>query len=178
MPPIVNHASASSALSPGLADACHRAAVWSRVELIALAVSRGCRHYAGFSPAAATARPPELPHEVLGCALLRGPADADTFRAIRVGAMVLSDPDNQPEAMAEAAHYFGVESRLVHLARVGLKSDSQPDFWAEILERVPATESRDDIAFLPGASRFSIENPKPGAGGAGSRVWLRTNHRR
>ena len=174
----MNHAPALHAVSRRLVEACHRAEAWSRDELIALAVARGCRHYAGFAPTAQAVPQTELPHEVLGCALLRGPADAETFRAIRAGAMVLSDPGNSPAAMAEAAHFFGVESRLVHLARVGLKADCATDFWTAILALVPATESHDDLAFLPGASRLSVECPRPGANGSPIRVWLRTNHPR
>jgi hypothetical protein len=161
-----------------LAESCQRAEAWSRDELLALAVARGCRPYASFAPAAQVIPQPELPHEILGCALLRGAADAETFRSIRVGAMVLADLSNSPETMAGAAHFFGVEDRLAHLARLGFAVDIEKDFWADILARLPCAENQGDDFFLPGASRLSFETPRTGPRGAASRVWLRTHHRR
>ncbi len=65
-----------------------------RRKLLAIAVARGCDQYAPLWPELRPKDDLTLPKEVLGCALLRGPADEETFQSIRCGAMVLSDLGN------------------------------------------------------------------------------------
>ena len=101
--------------------ACRAAGRLARDELIGIAIARGCRHYAAFVPPELVKDRPDLPHEVLGCALLVGPQDVETFRGIRVGAMILSDAGNSAHTMADAAAAFDVTARLLHIARIGQK---------------------------------------------------------
>ena len=150
----------------------------SREELIGIAVARGCYHYAGFSDASLVEERPDLPHEVLGCALLRGPADVDTFKSIRVGAMVLSDLGNDPSAISAAAIIPGVEGRVAHIARVALNVGDRPDFWQTVLKDLPPEDDAFEAAFLPGITRFRTECPKTSPGRCSSFVWLRTSYER
>lgn len=149
----------------------------TREQLLCVAVARGCRHYAPLLPAgAAPLDVPGLSHEVLGAALLQGPADAGTFQAIRCGAMVLSDLGNSGPAILEASTHFGVAHRLAHLARLGLEADRHPEFWTAILNALPPVAGEEN--FLPGISRFTSETRMAGPGRGSVRTWLRTHYRR
>lgn len=150
-----------------------RDAALSRETLMGIAVARGCRHYAPLVPGGmASTASHDLPHEVLGAALLRGPTDAATFQAIRCGAMVLSDLGNSARRIGEAADYFGVAHRVAHIARLALEADTHPDYWTTLLALLPAAEA--ETEFLPGVSRFVSETRMTGFGGGPARVWLRT----
>jgi hypothetical protein len=143
-----------------------------RVQLMRIAVARGCRHHGPLLPAnVAPADVAGLPHEMLGAALLRGPADADTFQAIRCGAMVLSDLGNSPTRIAEAAEAFSVAHRVAHL---GLEFDSHPDFWRTILDALPPVAGEEQ--FLPGVSRLTSETRLSGPERKPARIWLRTHY--
>ena len=147
----------------------------SRNALLRIAVARGCRHYAPLLPPEATpGNVPDLPHEVLGAALLRGASDAATFQAIRCGAMILSDLGNSPERLGEAGEQFGVTCRIAHLARLGLLADQHPGFWTAVQNALPP--SADGDPFLPGVSRLTSETRMAGPGQKPSRVWLRTHY--
>ena len=155
---------------------CRAAAELSRDELRAVALARGCSHYAPLWPELAPADRTDLPHEVLGCALLRGAATAETFQSIRCGAMVLSDLGNAPELVAAAAAQLGVSSRVAHLVRLALTADEHPEYWNPLLaalDQQPATEGD----FLPGVSRLVTETRLSGFGRGAARVWLRTHYR-
>jgi hypothetical protein len=118
-----------------------------------------------------------LPHEILGCALLRGSADAATFQAIRCGAMVLSDLANSPELIAAAAKQLAVTDRVAHIARLGLAEDAHPGFWEQVQAALPEHRiGKED--FLPGVSRLVAETPLSGPGRGRARIWLRTDYRR
>ena len=148
-----------------------------RSDLLWLAVARGCRHYAGFVNGSSVADDPAIPHEALGCALLCGPTDVDTFQAIRVAAMVLSDLENSPTVMVAAAHEFGVASRLKHVCQIALNADDHPEFWSAVRALVPPIDGKSESEFLPGVSRFSLETTEPSPNGLKSvRVWLRTSY--
>ena len=149
-----------------------------REELIGIAVARGCHHYARFTDASLTMVCPELPHELLGCALLRGPADVNTFQSIRVGAMVISDLGNDPGAIGDAAAFLRVEGRAVHIAKLALKVGDRPDFWQAVLAELPPAEDDFEATFLPDITRFRSECPKTGPGQSSSTVWLRTYYAR
>lgn len=147
----------------------------SRDELMQIAVARGCRHYASFVPPGGAMRDdPELLHEVLGAALLRGPEDAATFQAIRCGAMVLSDLGNSAARIAAASEQLGVAHRVAHVARLGLLADDYPHFWDALLRVLPVALVRDD--FLPGVSRLTSETRVAGPGRFSIRTWLRTQY--
>jgi len=162
---------------PGFLRACREAAELSREALLAVAVARGCWHYAPLWPDLTPEDRAGLPHEILGCALLRGPADAETFQSIRCGAMVLSDLGNSPELIATAAERLGVIGRVAHIARQGLQTDRHPDFWEKVLAALPAKPSAEPD-FLPGISRLTGETRPAGPGRSAVRQWLRTDRGR
>jgi hypothetical protein len=148
-----------------------------RSDLLRLAVARGCRHYAGFVNGSAGADDQAVPHEALGCALLCGPPDVDSFQAIRVAAMVLSDLENSPAVMVAAANQFGVTSRLTHLCQIACDAEDHPEFWSAVRALLPPTDGNPESDFLPGVSRFSLETTVPSPSGLKSvRVWLRTSY--
>ena len=149
----------------------------TRDQLLRVAVARGCRHYAPLLPPNATpVDVPDLPHEVLGAALLRGPADADTFQSIRCGAMVLSDLGNSPQRIVEASEHFGVVHRVAYLAQKGFEADHHPEFWTAILNALPP--GSDEGQFLPGVSRLTSETRMAGPERKPGRTWLRTRYAR
>ncbi|MFA5262711.1 MAG: hypothetical protein WC378_02730 [Opitutaceae bacterium] len=160
---------------PAFTSACRLAANLSRNDLLAAAIARGCSHYASFVDPRFVRDLPFIPHVVLGCALLRGLQDVETFNAIRVGAMVLSDLDNSPDAIAAASVELSVTSRAAHIARVGLTNDTHPSYWQEILECISAEINESEIDFLPGASRFCSNGRLAGFGRVLSPHWLRTS---
>jgi hypothetical protein len=148
----------------------------SRDQLLRVAIARGCRHYATLLAAGESGSDePTLSHETLGAALLRGPADADTFQAIRCGAMVLSDLGNSAEGMVRESRRLGVEHRLAHIARLGLSADQHVEFWQRLVKLLPSRSSADEEGFLPGVSRFTSESRLIGPRRASARVWLRTH---
>lgn len=145
-----------------------------RVQLLRIAVARGCRHYAAMLPPGMLPSDiPTLPHEILGAALLRGPAHADTFQAIRCGSMVLSDLGNSAQQIAEAGEFFRVGHRVAHLARLGLEFDQHSELWRGVLDALPSAGAGE--SFLPGVSRLTSETLGPK--GKPVRIWLRTHYR-
>lgn len=172
----------SSVAAPHVADggflrACRAAAGLPFDALRAAAIARGCSHYAPLWPSLTPADRAGLPHEVLGCALLRGPANAETFQSIRCGAMVLSDLGNSPELIAAAAEQLGVAGRIAHIVRLGLSADVHPEFWASVQAALPGSVAEEQD-FLPGVSRLVTETRLSGPGKGPVRTWLRTQYRR
>ncbi|MFA6286178.1 MAG: hypothetical protein WC661_02240 [Opitutaceae bacterium] len=151
---------------------------FSRDQLLGIAVARGCRHYASFADSPNKVDEPSISHEVLGCALLRGPRNIETFRAIRVAAMVLSDEGNSPDEIGSAAVAFQVEGRVSHIAKLALKADNRPDFWNAVLASLPSMDDVSEVSFLPGISRLRSETQMTGLGRGRSLVWLRTAYAR
>ncbi len=152
---------------------CEQAARADERDLIALAATRGCRHYA---PMVRGHAPPPglqaLSHEVLACALLRFPMP-DGFDAFRCGIMVLSDLNNQPSVVSNAADYFGVADRIGYAVRVGLKYDNAREFWEQMKPLFPGS---DDTGLLPGPSRLVSETRVSGWLRGPVRIWLRTDY--
>lgn len=147
-----------------------------RRELLAIAVARGCDHYAPLWPDLRPEDDPALPHEVLGCALLRGPADEETFQSIRCGAMVLSDLGNSLGRIVLAAGELAVTGRVTHIARLGRFHDAHPGIWRPLLAALPKPGQADET-FLPGVSRLVRETFVRGGGRGPERTWLRTAYR-
>ncbi len=166
-----------SELTPPFRRSCRSVALWSRVDLLSVAIARGCAHYAPLWPEITPCDDPELPHEILGCALLRGPTDADTFQMIRCGAMVLCDLGNLPARIAYAAKVMGVAGRVLHIARLGLAEDTYPEYWTKIRKLLPDLPTVEQD-FLPGVSRLAVETKLSGPGKGPERVWLRTAYSR
>lgn len=156
---------------------CSKTAKLPRSELLAAAAIRGCYYYLPLWPNLAPRELAALPHEVLGCALLRGPQDVDTFQAIRCGAMVLSDLSNVPDRIARAAVVLRVTGRATHIARLALAADQHQSFWQDILTALPATPEEEQD-FLPGLSRLVAETRRSGPNQGPVRTWLRTAYQR
>lgn len=167
---------APSALDAEVLRACQHATRAPREELLTVALARGCRHYAPLWPELVPAEQSGLPHEVLGCALLAGPATPTTFQSIRCGTMVLSDLGNSPDVIAIAAEQLGVCSRVAHITRVALANDNHPEFWERVQAALPS-QSIAEQDFLPGVSRLVSETRLSGLGKGPRRVWLRTEYR-
>ena len=161
---------------PEFARELRKVTALSRDELIGIAIARGCHHYSPFVAQELIADRRDVPHELLGCALLCGPPNLDTFQAIRVAAMVLSDTGCSPTRIARAAEAMGVSSRLAHIVRIALKQDNHPAHWRAILALLPPDDFTAEADFLPKVSRFSLESGKPGPGLGPIRVWLRTHY--
>ena len=168
---------APSDLTAEFARVCTKAAGLSRSELLATAIFRGCGYYASLWQDLAPGNLAWLPHEILGCALLRGPKEAETFQAIRCGAMVLSDLSNAPELIAAAAREFHVTGRAAHIAQLGLQTDRHPDFWKRVLAALPQTRD-EETDFMPGVSRLVAETRRSGPNQGPVRTWLRTAYQR
>ncbi len=174
MPPETNQRGAGGGVETPFLRACRQAAKLNCDDLLGVAIARGCAHYAPLWPRLVPENLEWLPHEALGCALLRGQADTETFQPIRCGAMVLSDLGNAPELIAAAAEHLGVSGRVAHIARLGIQEDAHPSYWKKLqrcLRDLPAKEED----FLPGVSRLMAETRASGAGRGPVRTWLRTD---
>ena len=164
--------------TPAITEACQAALTLSTDELLRIAIARGCDHYAPFipEPPGPGAELDNLPHEVLGAALLQGERNEETFGNIRCAAMVLGDLGNSPQKIADAATFFGVTHRLTHIARLALSIKDHPDYWTKICNSCPPAFITDaEAAFLPGLSRFTTETWSYTPPRKFIRIWLRTN---
>ena len=159
-------------LDETFAQACTRAKALTLSQLLAVALARGCQHYAPLWPELIPEDQTWLPQEALGCALLRGPETASTFQAIRCGAMILSDCGNEPGRIALAAKIYDVAARVAHLARLGQMEDDYPAYWAGVLAALPDMPATGED-FLAGVSRLVAETRRSGSGRGAKRVWLR-----
>ena len=148
----------------------------TRDRLMEIAVARGCSHYRLFVAPGPASDDPTISHEFLGCALLQGVEDVETFQSIRVGAMVLSDLGNDPQLIRTLAEDLGVSVRLTQLATVALGAGDEPLFWRSMLDAAEPGPVDDD--FFPTASRLSLESFSGGTGSTLRRQWLRTAYRR
>lgn len=135
--------------------------------LAAIAVKRGCGHYAHFAIQQPTDS--EISNETLACALMAAPMP-EGFDCFRCGAMLLSDVTNDPRLVAEAAERLGAAARVGYVAALALEHDKEHrDFWAQIATLCPTVSTES----LPGISRLTAE---PGIGRLGEklpRIWLR-----
>lgn len=122
--------------------------------LIALAVSRGCRHYA-----APVALPPNVPprellsDDELTILLLVG-ENAYNPTAIRCAAQLARSEHVDPGTLARFARMEKTERVLAHIAHAGLEhDDGGKAFWQDLLTRLHAPLRRSEPD-LPHWSRF------------------------
>ena len=139
--------------------------------MIALAVARGCRHYA---PAAqALESPPglsDLTNEELTILLLSGENPYEPT-AIRCAAQLARSPDVDPTRLAFQAVKEKTERVLAYIARSGIVHDCEGQgFWTRVLARFPRTEARQEPE-LPHWSRFA-SMPGLQRGGQAPTIWL------
>jgi hypothetical protein len=124
-------------------------------EAIAVAVARGCRHYATLSGKNAPEGPCRtvLPDEELVILLLVGEHPYD-LQAVRCAAQLARSPNISPARLAFLAKREKATRALAHIARAGIAHDeSGKTFWNEVLLRTGEPAHRNEPA-LPHWSRF------------------------
>ena len=158
--------------TPSIASECAAARTADMLDLMALAVERGCRHYTAMAQGrSAPACLRSLRHEVLACALMNAPMPGG-FDAFRCGAMILSDLSNRKDVLAAAAAIFGVERRIGYVVGLALEHDGEKTFWSDLHQLFP--EATDEE--LPGLSRLVSETGVQRGRKELIRTWLRTRH--
>ena len=124
----------------------------------ALAVARGCHHYAAFADpdiAVNTVKSAEISDEELAIALL-SPANPYDPMLIRIGSQMLSGPKCDPSKLVRLAIQERCTSILKGIAECGKVTEPHEPLWARILERLPICQSIPS-GVLPHPSRFRIE---------------------
>jgi len=161
----------SSALTFDACNSCEYVASLkraSRESLYAEAVARGADYFRPFANGVRRVADLALvPHEALGCALLAGPEIGATFHSIQVGAMILSDLNNDPAVMADCAVEFEVTFRLMALAEIAMRADDNLCFWQATRQALKARGCYCTDSFIPGRSRLISKTDKR---------WLRTSY--
>ena len=141
-------------------------------DLIREAVARGCFHFLQSD------RPPEksvseelFSNEQLALAMLTVANPYDPW-LLRVGAMMLSHPDNDAAELARYARYERSQCVVRAIAEAGLKYEPHHEFWPRLLADLPqGVAPRNGV--LPHHSRFVSIPGKTGPGTMGKPVWLR-----
>lgn len=140
-------------------------------QAIALAASRGCRHYRN---AVQTPAPPvsrdDLPDDELVILLLLGEHPYQPL-AIRAAAQLARSSRIQPRRLAALARQQRTERVLTHIAHAGCRHDEPGRaFWSELLEAMKSAPERAEPA-LPHWSRF-VSMPGIQRKGPVAPVWL------
>ena len=122
--------------------------------LIALAVSRGCLHYAAGNEPVPNPPPREaLGDDELTILLLCGENSYEST-AIRCAAQLARSSRVEPARLARLAVMENVERSLAHIARAGIAHDTEGrSFWQDVLNQLPAASPRSEPD-LPHWSRF------------------------
>ena len=133
--------------------------------LIALAVARGCHHYA--SDRTPLVPPPSekaLGDDELTILLLVG-ENAYEPTTIRCAAQLARSPRVTPAKLVRLAVMEKCERVLAHIARAGLDHDLEGrPFWQALIDQLPATSTRPEpdlphwsrFVSMPGRQRFGI----------------------
>lgn len=140
-------------------------------ELIALAVSRGCSHYApGRDPVPNPPNRQALGDDELTILLIVGENAYDPT-AIRCAAQLARSPHIDPARLARFAVMEKTERVLTHIARAGLAHDPEgAEFWQDVLKRLPCMPPRSE-PMLPHWTRF-VSMPGRQRGGIAPTRWL------
>lgn len=124
-------------------------------QLLALAVQRGARHYAGVAPAAAP--PPvsgiNLTNEELIVLLLHGRNGFEPF-LVRAAAELLRRCRLDPVRLARAARGERCERTLAYIAQAGARHDPEGAPWWESLQAALGPQREIPPGVLPHWSRF------------------------
>ena len=106
-------------------------------ELLALAVARGCRHYAVEArPAVCDPGREALPDEDLAILLLLGEHSFEPM-AIRCAAQLLGGPGVDAGRLATLAQRERCTRVLAHIAQAGAEHDEvAPAFWSDLVVRI------------------------------------------
>ena len=170
MPTLAQKLSMTAPVSP-LRRKARRLGINTVDRMIALAVARGCRHYA------TTVRPLESPtplsdlsNEELTILLLTGENPSDPY-AIRCAAQLARSPDVDPARLAFMAIREKTERVLAHIARSGIAHDSDgQSFWTTVLARLQRAGTAEEPD-LPHWTRF-VSMPGIQRGGPAPAIWL------
>jgi hypothetical protein len=133
--------------------------------LIALAVARGCHHYASArAPLVAPPSEKALSDDELTILLLVG-ENAYEPTTIRCAAQLARSPRVTPAKLVRLAVMEKCERVLAHIARAGLDHDLEGrPFWQALIDLLPATSTRPEpdlphwsrFVSMPGRQRFGI----------------------
>lgn len=139
--------------------------------MIAVAVARGCRHYA--PTVRAPVSPPalsDLSNEELTILLLLGENSYEPY-AIRCAAQLARSPDVDPARLSFMAVREKTERVLAHIARSGIAHDCEGQgFWTSVLAHLHLTGTREEPD-LPHWTRF-VSMPGLQRGGVAPTTWL------
>ncbi len=145
-------------LSPLRAKA-RRLGMDAAISLAALAVRRGCRHYAPYVESIGATAPPvsetDLTNEELAVALLLGSWEYDPV-LIRIAAQLLAGKSMSPDRIARLAEMERCASAIVYIARWGEATEPGNAFWKKLLALLRAHRSASAGA-MPHPSRFRSE---------------------
>lgn len=146
-------------------------------ELLAVAVSRGCTHYA--VPAGAEAvrdpGPTALPNEELVVLLLLGEHAYDPT-AIRCAAQLLGGENVDLAKLATLARTQRCARVLAHIADAGREHDERaPEFWRDLRERLGPVRAVPPGA-LPHWTRFVALSGVQRYSRRPTSTWLRPSH--
>jgi len=124
-------------------------------QILALAVARGCRHYAACVPVQAIEDPgmEKLPDDELTILLLLGEHPYNPT-AVRCAAQLARSRLIKPARLLFLAKCEKVERVLAHIARAGADHDPPgADYWQVVLDGISNQKSRQE-PHLPHWSRF------------------------
>lgn len=137
MPTLANVLSQTSPVS-SLVRKARRLGLRDIEEMIALAVHRGCKHYAPGTPS--LRNPPSvgsLDNDELTILLITGENPYNPT-AIRCAAQLARSPNINPKKLARIAIQQKTERVLAYLARAGREHDPEgAAFWEAILDALP-----------------------------------------
>jgi len=143
-------------------------------DMLALAATRGCHHYARNSEAQpSSVSRNELSDAELTMLLLLGENKYDPS-AIRCAAQLARSPFIDPVKLGRLAVMEKCERVVAHIARAGIEHDPQGfQFWNQLLQQISSPKARSEPD-LPHWSRFVS---MPGIQRSGSAVtrWLSPN---
>jgi hypothetical protein len=156
-----------------LRDAAARLGLLTEEALVEEAVARGCFHYMqhlGHPPAQRVSES-EFSNEELAIALL---SIANRYEPwlIRVGAMLLSDPANDPHKLARLALSEKCEAVVREIALAGLRYEPESAFWTTLLSLLPETPPLKS-GVMPHHTRFVSMPGLVGPKTRGETKWLR-----
>ena len=124
----------------------------SQAKLEALAVARGCTHYASPGMILPAVSEADFTNEELAIALL-SPALAYSAHTIRVGGAMLSAIGSDPKLIARLATQEGAVAPVRYIANAALQFEPENAYWTGLLELLPQTLPIAD-GVMPHPTRF------------------------
>lgn len=170
MPTLAQTLGTTTPVSPLLRKA-RRLGIGNVPEMIALAASRGCHHYACQNSTTATRiQPTALGNDELTILLIIGENPYEPS-AIRCAAQLVRSPDVDLKKLAKLAVMEKCERVLAHITRAGLQHDPEGRrFWQQLLSLISPPPPRPE-PHLPHWSRF-VSMPGIQRSGPAPARWL------